>query len=146
MTANPLAAAFPLLTSNQLEQISILAEHINVKAGARLLQEGQSCDSIYLITHGVADLVKSLEEMKGVVTELKAGEVVGEMSFAGNFPATATVTAATDITAIKIDKVKLMTMLEGDPALGMAFFRSIAATVSRRLLQITERFFLLRLT
>lgn len=146
MTADPLAAAFPLLTTDQLNQISALAENITIKAGSILLREGHHADSIYLITHGVADLIKTLAEMKGVVTEIKAGEVVGEMSFAGNFPATATVTAATDITAIKIDKSKLMTLLEGDAALGMAVFRSIASTLSRRLLQITERFAFLRLT
>ena len=146
MTTDPLAAAFPLLTTGQLNQISALAENITIKEGGILLREGHHTDSIYLITHGVADLIKNLAEMKGVVTEIKAGEVVGEMSFAGNFPATATVTAATDIAAIKIDKSKLMTLLEGDAALGMAVFRSIASTLSRRLLQITERFAFLRLT
>jgi CRP-like cAMP-binding protein len=68
------------------------------------------------------------------------------MSFAGNFPATATVTAATDVAAIKIDKAKLMTLLDSDPALGMAVFRSIASTMARRLMQITERFAFLRMT
>ena len=146
MTADPLAAAFPLLTTGQLKQISALAENITIKEGSILLREGHHADSIYLITQGVADLVKNLAEMKNVVTELKAGEVVGEMSFAGNFPATATVTAATDIAVIKIDKSKLMALLEGDAALGMAVFRSIASILSRRLLQITERFAYLRLT
>ena len=146
MTANPLAAAFPLLTTGQLNQISALAENITIKEGSILLREGHHADSIYVITQGAADLIKNLAEMKGVVTEIKAGEVVGEMSFAGNFPATATVTATTDIAAIKIDKSKLMTLLEDDAALGMAVFRSIASTLARRLLQITERFVFLKLT
>ena len=146
MTADPLAAAFPLLTTGQLNQISALAENITIKEGNILLREGHHANSIYLITHGVADLIKNLAEMKGVVTEIKAGELVGEMSFAGNFPASATVTAARDIKAIKIDKSKLMVLLEGDAALGMAVFRSIASTLSRRLLEITERFAFLRLT
>jgi CRP-like cAMP-binding protein len=146
MTADPLAAAFPLLTTGQLSQISALTENITIKKGSILLREGHDADSLYLITDGVADLIKNLAEMKNVVTEIKAGELVGEMSFAGNFPATATVTAATDIAAIKIDKSKLMKLLEGDKALGMAVFRSIASTLSRRLLQITERFAFLRLT
>jgi CRP-like cAMP-binding protein len=146
MTADPLAAAFPLLTPDQLNQISALTENITIKEGSILLQEGHHADSIYIITHGVADVIKNLAEMKGVVTEIKAGGVIGEMSFAGNFPATGTVTAVTDIAAIKIDKSRLMTLLEGDAALGMAVFRSIASTLSQRLFQITERFAFLRLT
>ena len=146
MTTDPLAAAFPLLTTGQINQISALAEKITIKEGGILLREGHHADCIYLITHGVADLIKNLAEMKGVVTELKAGEVVGEMSFAGDFPATATVSAATDVAAIRIDKSKLMTLLESDAALGMAVFRSIASTLSRGLLQTTERFAFLRLT
>jgi CRP-like cAMP-binding protein len=108
MTADPLATAFPLLTTRQLNQISALTENITIKQGGILLREGQHTDSLYLITDGVADLTKNLVEMESVVTEIKAGELVGEMSFAGNFPPTATVTAATDIKAIKIDKSKLM--------------------------------------
>ena len=146
MTADPLAAAFPLLTTRQINQISALTENITIKQGDILLREGHHTDSLYLITDGVADLTKNLVEMESVVTEIKAGELVGEMSFAGNFPPTATVTAATDIKAIKIDKSKLMDLLEGDAALGMAVFRSIASTLSRRLLQVTERFAFLRLT
>jgi len=146
MTADPLAAAFPLLTTRQLGQISALTENITIELGGILLREGHHTDSLYLITDGVADLTKNLVEMESVVTEIKAGELVGEMSFAGNFPPTATVTAATDIKAIKIDKSKLMALLEGDAALGMAVFRSIASTLSRRLLQVTERFAFLRLT
>jgi CRP/FNR family cyclic AMP-dependent transcriptional regulator len=144
MTAHPLAAAFPLLTPAQLDQISSLAENVAIEKGSVLLQEGRHPEALYMITGGVADLVKHLAETELIVAEIKAGELIGEMSFAGNFPATATVKAATDIAAIKIDKSKLMTLLERDAVLGMAVFRSIASTVSRRLLQITERFAFLR--
>jgi CRP-like cAMP-binding protein len=144
MTAHPLAAAFPLLTPAQLDQISGLAENVAIEKGSVLLQEGRHPDALYMITGGVADLVKHLAETELIVAEIKAGELIGEMSFAGNFPATATVKAATDIVAIKIDKSRLMTLLERDAVLGMAVFRSIASTVSRRLLQITERFAFLR--
>jgi CRP/FNR family cyclic AMP-dependent transcriptional regulator len=144
MTAHPLAAAFPLLTPAQLDQISSLAENVAIEKGSVLLQEGRHPEALYMITGGVADLVKHLAETELIVAEIKAGELIGEMSFAGNFPATATVKAATDIAAIKIDKSRLMTLLERDAVLGMAVFRSIASTVSRRLLQITERFAFLR--
>ena len=144
MTAHPLAAAFPLLTPAQLDQISGLAENVAIEKGSVLLQEGRHPDALYMITGGVADLVKHLAETELIVAEIKTGELIGEMSFAGNFPATATVKAATDIEAIKIDKSRLMTLLERDAVLGMAVFRSIASTVSRRLLQITERFAFLR--
>jgi CRP/FNR family cyclic AMP-dependent transcriptional regulator len=144
MTAHPLAAAFPLLTPAQLDQISGLAENVAIEKGSILLQEGRHPEALYLITGGVADLIKHLAEAELIVAEIKAGELIGEMSFAGNFPATATVKAATDIAAIKIDKSRLMALLERDAALGMAVFRSIASTVSRRLLQITERFAFLR--
>jgi CRP-like cAMP-binding protein len=144
MTAHPLAAAFPLLTPAQLDQISSLAENVAIEKGSVLLQEGRHPDALYMITGGVADLVKHLAETELIVAEIKAGELIGEMSFAGNFPATATVKAATDIAAIRIDKSRLMTLLERDAVLGMAVFRSIASTVSRRLLQITERFAFLR--
>jgi CRP-like cAMP-binding protein len=146
MTAHPhpLAAAFPLLTPAQLDQISSLAENVAIEKGSVLLQEGRHPEALYMITGGVADLIKHLAETELIVAEIKAGELIGEMSFAGNFPATATVKAATDIAAIRIDKSRLMTLLERDAALGMAVFRSIASTVSRRLLQITERFAFLR--
>ena len=102
MTADPLAAAFPLLTTRQINQISALTENITIKQGDILLREGHHTDSLYLITDGVADLTKNLVELESVVTEIKAGELVGEMSFAGNFPPTATVTAATGLSHFSI--------------------------------------------
>ena len=144
MAVHPLAEAFPQLTTDQLGQIAALAENVTVQKGDVLLREGQHADALYVVTNGVADLIKNLAEVEIVVAELKAGALVGEMSLAGNFPASATVKADTDVAAMKIDKSKLMTVLERDTALGMAVFRSIAATVARRLLQITERFAFLR--
>jgi len=144
VTAHPLAAVFPLLTAGQLDRLSALAERTTIKKGSVLVREGHHADTLYLITDGVANLIKNLAEAEIVVAEIPGGELIGEMSFAGNFPATATVTAATDIAALQIDKAKLTALLEGDAALGMAVFRSIASTLSRRLLQITERFAFLR--
>jgi CRP-like cAMP-binding protein len=144
MTAHPLAAPFPQLTPGQLARVSAIAENITIKEGSILLSEGRHADTLYVITGGVADLIKNLAEVEIVVAEIKVGELVGEMSFAGDLPASATVKAATDIAVIKIDKSKLMALLESDAALGMAVFRSIASTLARRLLQITERFAFLR--
>jgi CRP-like cAMP-binding protein len=144
MTAHALAAAFPLLTPAQLDQISGIAENVAIEKGIVLLREGEQAQTLYLITDGIADLIKHLAEAEIVVAELKAGELLGEMSLAGNFPATATVKAATHVAALKIDKSRLMTLLESDTALGFAVFRCIASTLARRLLLITERFAFLR--
>jgi CRP-like cAMP-binding protein len=62
MTTDALASAFPLLTAAQLAQISALSENITIEKGGHLLREGHDIDSIFLITHGVADLVKTLVE------------------------------------------------------------------------------------
>jgi CRP/FNR family transcriptional regulator, cyclic AMP receptor protein len=144
MVAHPIASAFPLLTPAQLERVSGISENVAIDKGTVLLREGQRSEALYLITDGVADLIKHLLEQELVVTELKPGDLLGEMSLAGDFPATATVKAATNVVALRIDKSRLMTLVESDPALGLAVFRCIASTLARRLLQITERFAFLR--
>ena len=145
MTAHPLSAAFPQLTTDQLKKISDIGEDITIKKGSVLLLEGHRAEALYIISDGVADLIKHLAEIEIVVAEIKAGELVGEMSLSGDFPASATVKAATDMAVIKIDKSRLMMLLEENTALGMAIFRSISSTLARRLLQITERFAFLRI-
>ena len=68
MTAHPhpLAAAFPLLTPAQLDQISSLAENVAIEKGSVLLQEGRHPEALYMITGGVADLVKHLSELEAM--------------------------------------------------------------------------------
>lgn len=140
MPVNPLAAAFPLLNAGEIAELSTLAESVKIKEGTVLLQEGHPADALYMITDGVANVVKNLGDVEIVIADLAEGELIGEMSFASNFAATATVRASCDIEAIKIDKARLMVLLDANTHLGIGVYRSIALTLSRRLMQMTERF------
>lgn len=140
MADHLLAAAFPLLNADEIAELSTLAESVKIKEGTALLQEGHPADALYMITDGVANVVKNLGDVEIVIADLAEGELIGEMSFASNFAATATVRASCDLEAIKIDKARLMALLDGNAKLGIGVYRSIALTLSRRLMQMTERF------
>ena len=140
MTSKHLTSFFPLLTANEISELSKVTDVVKVKEGTLLLQEGRPAEALYLITDGVVSVTKNLGEVEIVIADLAEGELIGEMSFAGNFAATATVRASCDLEAIKINTARLIKMFEGNSTLGMNVFRSIALTLSRRLLQMTERF------
>lgn len=139
-TTNLIARSFPLLTPGQRDELLGLTESVAVEEGSILLREGDRADAIYLITDGLATVTRNVSGVDVVVSEVVEGELVGEVSFAGNFAATATVTASTDMAALRIDGRRLTTLLDGNPALGMGVYRSIAATLSQRLLNLTDRF------
>lgn len=140
MTIHPLAAAFPLLNAGEIAELSTLTESVKIKEGTFLLQDGHPADALYIITDGVVSVTKNLGDVEIVIADLAEGELIGEVSFASNFAATATVRASCDLEAIKIDKARLMTLLDDNAKLGTAVYRSIALTLSRRLMQMTERF------
>jgi CRP/FNR family cyclic AMP-dependent transcriptional regulator len=87
-------AAVPLFahcTTRDLEFVASRADEVEVPAGRRLVRQGRSADSFYVLLEGEADL-----EVDGKRRPtLKPGDFFGEISMLDRGPATATVVTRT---------------------------------------------------
>ena len=100
-------------------------------ARATLIAEGQTIDHLYIVVEGVfAVRVAALQGRE--IAQLRAGEIVGEMSFVDSHPPSASVVALEDSLVLSIPSASLKERLK-DPQFAARFYRSLAVFLANRL-------------
>lgn len=83
--------------------------------GQRIIEEGDSGDSIFLIKSGQADVVSHILGREIELATLSAGDVFGEVAFLTGRPRTASVIAIDKLEVIEFDRIILEEMFEKYP-------------------------------
>lgn len=108
----------------------ISSNTIQIKAGEYLITEGGGSHEMYWILEGKF-LITKLNSLDNnvILTEVKPGELVGEMSFLDSLPRSASVKAVEDSEVLVIPHKKFIDVLDGQPR----WFRALMQTMSHRL-------------
>ncbi|MCA8918335.1 MAG: cation:proton antiporter [Planctomycetes bacterium] len=118
-SAAELLRALPLfraLEDEMINQLARAAKEIVFGKDETLLKEGETGDAMYLIARGAAHVIKGSGETEQVLDILGGGEIVGEMALLTGETRTATVRAATTLTALKIHLHDLRKLMDETPA------------------------------
>lgn len=118
------------LTANDWALVIDKASRQSFKAGQPIVQRGKRTHGLYLLSKGTAS---AQIPSQGPSRRIEAGEVIGEISFLDELPATANVVAGDPVDALFIDRPTLQSLFELFPHLGSRFYQSMAAILSRRL-------------
>jgi CRP-like cAMP-binding protein len=121
---------FGLLTDADIDWMARTGQRRWAEPGEVVIEEGRPVAWLVLVLDG--ELAVSVKGV-GEITQLGAGEVVGEMSFVDSAPPSATVTAKQRTLALFIDKAELSRKLESDMAFGYRFYRALAMFLADRL-------------
>ena len=103
-----------------------------VIANTILLKEGARAESLIFVLNGLVGVRVSFLEDQQVAT-LGPGEMLGEMGFIEERPASATVLAVENSLLLIVPYQALREALESRPGFGARFHRAVAMTISRRL-------------
>lgn len=120
--------------------IQWMVDHGNkkhVSTGTRLIEEGKPIDSLFIVLDG--NLAVETRAMRKPVANLKAGEVVGEISFIDMRPPLASVTATESTQVLSISRANLFLKLQRDPHFAGRFYRAIALYLADRLRVTSSR-------
>ena len=98
--------------------------------GDVLIREGEVPAAIFMLLEGVLD-ANAADGRR--LARLGPGSLVGEMSFADEAPASASVVAAEAARTLALPRDALAAQLAADPAFAGGFYRALAATISGRL-------------
>ena len=125
-------ALFADASTTALRHLASAADEISVKTGSNLIVQGRQHNEAYVITSGTVKVTVDGEE----VAEIGDNELVGELSLFGHGPASATVTASSDVTALTIPNNRFDQIMDDNPALT----KTIAKHLAGRLHAMDARF------
>lgn len=119
------------LDDSDIDWMIAVGKRKRMKAGSTLIVEGQKIDHVCIVLEGAfAVRVAALQNKE--VAQLRAGEIVGEMSFVDSRPPSASVVALEDSLVLSIPSSELTTRLN-DPNFAARFYRSLAVFLANRL-------------
>lgn len=124
-----------VLTADELDRLADNAYELTADPGATIIRQGDVGSSMIVITDGqVAVRITDTDGERDIAT-LGKGNFVGEMSLLTGAPRTATVTAASPVTALDIDRTAIQPLLAGNPDL----FDRFAEVLEKRRAELDKR-------
>ena len=94
----------------------------HVPAGCALFEEGDAGDTLYILTHGSAEISSPAR----AVEPLGPGAIVGELSLVAPGPRPATVKARQDCEFVAVDARSFQDIVRDNPAFAQEVMRSLA--------------------
>jgi CRP-like cAMP-binding protein len=98
------------LDDAQIARLLVAGEFCDIAAGTTLAEENQELDRLFFICAGRVNVAIAGRK----VSQLERGNFVGEVAFLTNRPATATVTAAEAVRALRFESGKLSQLLRNE--------------------------------
>ena len=106
-----------------------MAWPVTLSAKQVLVREGEDSQSMYLLQDGELLVTKMNGNEETVLGVIRAGELVGELSFLDQKPRSATVTAITDCKLIQIPRKTIEEVLGSQPPWISAFIKTLAGRI-----------------
>ncbi|MCP5427147.1 MAG: cyclic nucleotide-binding domain-containing protein [Chromatiaceae bacterium] len=120
------------LTDDQCALLAAIVEFSGLKAGAFLLQEGETDDSLHVLVSGRLEVVKSDQGGRYVTLHvMKPGDMAGELGFIDGMPHSAGLRAITDCEVFSIHKGDFDTLIAHEPDLIYKVMRAIVRAVHK---------------
>jgi CRP/FNR family transcriptional regulator, cyclic AMP receptor protein len=124
----PLIAAIPLfgaLNKRHLRRVLRLAALRSYGEGATVVRTGVRGDAFYVILDGCA----GAETPDGHAHGLEPGDFFGELALLDDAPRSATVTARSELTTLRIGRTEFAKLLREEPTIAVGLARGLAAIV-----------------
>lgn len=126
---------FARIDPAKLKLLAFTSERLQFEPGERLCVQGEPGETAYIILEGSARVLVETPEGPLEVARLGENAIVGEIAILCNLPRTATVEAATPLTALRISKDGFFNLVSQFPQVGVEIMHELA----RRLHQTTQQ-------
>jgi CRP-like cAMP-binding protein len=121
----------------KLKLMCFASERITYKSDQSLFEQGDIGDAAFIIIEGTADVIVNLDAPM-VVAQVGKDDIVGEIAILVDIPRTATVTATSELTALKITKDLFFRMITDFPEMGVEIMRVLAQRLEQTTAQLLK--------
>ena len=128
---------FANVESAKLKLMCFASERVTYKSGQSLFEQGDVGDAAFIIIEGAADVIVT-HEAPLVVAQVGKDDIVGEIAILVDIPRTATVTATSDLTTLKITKDLFFRMITDFPEMGVEIMRVLAQRLEQTTAQLLK--------
>ncbi|MEE8273787.1 MAG: Crp/Fnr family transcriptional regulator [Alphaproteobacteria bacterium] len=125
---------FAKIEPSKLKLLAFTSQRLTFNSGEHLCRQGEPGDSAYIIIDGTADVVVETPRGPMIVATVGKNDFVGEIAILCDVPRTATVTAKTKLTTMRIDKELFFQLVCQFPQMSVEIMRELA-----RRLDVTTR-------
>ncbi len=116
---------------SKLKLLAFASERVTFQDGQTVCHQGEIGDAAYLIVDGKADVI--VDTPSGPVTVAKVGknDLVGEIAILCDVPRTATITANSELTTLRISKDLFFRLVTEFPQMAVEIMRVLAQRLER---------------
>jgi len=117
---------FAKIEPAKLKLLAFTSERLSYADGDVLFRQGEAGDAAFVIISGQAEISIATDEGPLVVARLSDHDFVGEIAILCDVPRTATVTAVTNLEALRISKDLFFRMVKEFPEIAIEVMRELA--------------------
>ena len=122
---------FANVAPRRLKLLALASSRVLFNPGEDLCVEGDEGNEAFILISGEAEVKITTPSGVATVARLKRNDIVGEMAILRDMPRTATVTAASDVTTLRIGKQDFLNLMREFPEVAVAVMRSLADRLAR---------------
>ena len=115
----------------KLKLLAFTSERLTFSAGDSLFHQGDSGDSAYVIVEGDADIIIDTPAGPITVATVRQNDWVGEIAILCDVPRTATITATSKLTTLRISKDVFFQLILQFPQMSVEVMRELAFRLER---------------
>jgi uncharacterized protein len=131
---------FAHMSPYQVKKLILLSEIVEFASGDILLKQGEASSGLFVLLKGNVAVAFRENDSFVAIDQVGAGGIIGEIGFSDSGVArTATVTATTAVTAVKLDAVRTQHSLRFYPEIAKRLFRNITKVLGIRLFESHQR-------
>ncbi len=129
---------FANIETAKLKLMCFASERLTFKPSQTLCRQGEPGDAAYIIVDGEAEVSVDTPDGPLAVAVLKRNDIVGEIAILCDVPRTATVTASTEVVALKVTKDLFFRLILDFPEMGVEIMRVLAHRLEQTTAQLRE--------
>lgn len=122
---------FANVAPRRLKLLALASSRVRFSRGEDLCVEGEEGEEAFILISGEADVSIKTANGAATVARLKRNDIVGEMAILREMPRNATVTAASEVTTLRIGKQDFLNLMREFPEVTVAVMRALAERLAR---------------
>ncbi len=129
---------FCKIEPSKLKLLAFTSERLTFAQGQDLFRQGDIGDAAYIIVAGSAEVIVDTPDGPLTVARVGKNDIVGEIAILCDVPRTATVTASSELTTLRISKELFFQLVAEFPQMALEIMRELAARLDRTTAQLRE--------